>query len=75
MISVFDLATLPGCLLSAWLMERVGRKRTLLTSAVFVFVPWIMIIFAKRVQILYIARIIAGVGSGIISTVGIVYEN
>ena len=70
MVSVFDLATLPGCLLSAWLMERFGRKQTLLTSAVFVFVPWILIIFAKRVQVLYVARIIAGVGSGIISTVG-----
>lgn len=53
-----------GSFLGAWLSDRFGRKRCLLLSSIFYISGWTLTIFAWRVESLYAARIILGVGVG-----------
>lgn len=46
-------------------MEKVGRKTSIISMALPQVISWLLIIFATKVECLYVARLIAGfVGGG-----------
>ncbi|XP_051165869.1 facilitated trehalose transporter Tret1-like isoform X2 [Leptopilina boulardi] len=61
-VSIFNFGGVFGFLLCPILVDRLGRKRTLLFFAIPQIISWILIILAKHVYILYIARFICGIG-------------
>ncbi|KAK5641088.1 hypothetical protein RI129_009635 [Pyrocoelia pectoralis] len=65
-VSVFPLGSIPGSILGGWLLDRVGRKRTILLTTVILFIPWVVIAVTKNPIIFMIARFIGGMGAAII---------
>ncbi|XP_050302610.1 solute carrier family 2, facilitated glucose transporter member 8-like isoform X2 [Anthonomus grandis grandis] len=61
-----------GALTIGPLMDKFGRKKMCILTAVPFALSWLLHNFASNVWFIYVARIIAGFGSGI-STVAIVY--
>lgn len=57
----------------AYVMDKYGRKVSLLLSALPLFLGWILIIFAKSVWYLYVARCLAGFGTAFCNIVTSVY--
>ena len=53
-----------GILICPFLLDKIGRKYTLLVYAIPHLLSWIIIILAKNVLTLCIARFISGIGSG-----------
>ncbi|XP_046466301.1 facilitated trehalose transporter Tret1-2 homolog isoform X1 [Neodiprion pinetum] len=62
-----------GPFVAFYLMEKIGRKWTLVCSAVPKILAWILIAFAPNYWVLYLARFLAGIGSGITLTVTPIY--
>ncbi|XP_063395020.1 facilitated trehalose transporter Tret1-like [Cydia fagiglandana] len=58
---------------SAYFADRFGRKTTLLLGAVPFILGWILVIVAKSVSVLYVARMFSGLGYGIVYTVAPMY--
>lgn len=58
---------------SAYFADRFGRKTTLLLGAVPFILGWILVIVAKSVAVLYVARMFSGLGYGIVYTVAPMY--
>ena len=54
-----------GSVVPFLLMDRIGRKRTLLFATIPKIVSWILIGLANTIPQLYVGRILAGVGCGI----------
>ena len=65
-IAVMMLAGGPvGSIIAGSMIDMLGRKRTILLTAVPFFTSWMMIAFAHMVEIFYVARFVAGVADGI----------
>ncbi|XP_032682881.1 sugar transporter ERD6-like 14 isoform X2 [Odontomachus brunneus] len=65
--------TLPiGSIISGSLMDKFGRKVVCQLSCVPMIISYILFIFAKSVIIIYAARFIAGIASGL-TTTGMIY--
>ncbi|XP_061724617.1 facilitated trehalose transporter Tret1-like [Cydia pomonella] len=62
--SVVGLATFPGFLISAFLMEQWGRKTTHALVIVPGILGWLLIYFATNVTTLMAARILSGISAG-----------
>ena len=60
-----------GYLIIPMLMDRVGRKYTLLVFAGPQIVSWILIIFARNYLMLYTARIVGGLGYSCVGLISI----
>jgi MFS family permease len=58
---------------AAYLADRFGRKTTLLLGAIPFILGWVLIIVAKSVAVLYVARMFSGLGYGIVYTVAPMY--
>ncbi|CAH2050211.1 unnamed protein product, partial [Iphiclides podalirius] len=58
---------------SAYMADRFGRKTTLLLGAVPFIIGWVLVIVAKSVAVLYVARMFSGLGYGIVYTVAPMY--
>lgn len=58
---------------SAYFADRFGRKTTLLLGAVPFILGWMLVIFAKSITMLYVARMFSGLGYGIVYTVAPMY--
>lgn len=58
---------------SAYFADRFGRKTTLLLGAIPFIIGWILVIVAKSVPVLYVARMFSGLGYGIVYTVAPMY--
>lgn len=67
--SITILVSIISVLPAAYISDRFGRKRTLLSASIPYAVGWIMIIFASTKEELYISRAISGLGHGIVYTV------
>nr|XP_012136196.1 PREDICTED: facilitated trehalose transporter Tret1-like [Megachile rotundata] len=65
MVSLVLLGCIPGTVMAAFIVKWFGRKMSLLISGVPFAISWILIIIAWNPYILYIARFIGGIGSGI----------
>lgn len=58
---------------SAYFADRFGRKTTLLLGALPFIIGWALVIAAKSVAWLYVARMFSGLGYGIVYTVAPMY--
>ncbi|KAF2905994.1 hypothetical protein ILUMI_00182, partial [Ignelater luminosus] len=72
--SSFLLGSLPGCFIAVWLVERLGRKTSLLISAFPLALPWYGVVFARSFWVLCILRFIAGMGLAIVTTGATTYN-
>lgn len=66
------MGILPSCLIAGWLIDVIGRKKLLLGAGVTLAIPWIMIIFATNIGVLYAARFMSGMGVGFLIVVSII---
>ncbi|KAF5270561.1 hypothetical protein FQR65_LT05459 [Abscondita terminalis] len=64
-VSVLALGMMPGSVSVNFLLDGIGRKKTMLIGAFLLFVPWILLIFAQSFIMLLVARIVGGIGIGI----------
>ncbi|XP_014235264.1 facilitated trehalose transporter Tret1-like [Trichogramma pretiosum] len=71
--SLYTLGGILGSLLSPLLLERLGRKGSLLMFAGPQIVGWSIVIPARSVELLLLARFVAGVGHGGIFNVATIY--
>ncbi|KAF5270560.1 hypothetical protein FQR65_LT05458 [Abscondita terminalis] len=65
-VSVLALGMMPGSIIVGFSVDSIGRKKTMQVGAVFVFLPWIIIIFTQSFIMLLVARILGGFGIGIL---------
>ncbi|KAJ9593663.1 hypothetical protein L9F63_014788, partial [Diploptera punctata] len=70
--SLVTIGTLVGSMITGPLMDRFGRKTTCQLSCVPLIVAWMMVFLAHNVEMLYVGRLLAGMGGGL-STVALVY--
>ncbi|XP_012273992.1 facilitated trehalose transporter Tret1 [Orussus abietinus] len=71
--SLYTLGGIFGSLLSPLCVDRLGRKISLLAFALPQLAGWGLVIAARNVPILYVARFVAGVGHGGIYNVAVIY--
>ncbi|XP_011303671.1 facilitated trehalose transporter Tret1 [Fopius arisanus] len=67
--SFYLLGTIPGSLLAALIVDRYGRKTSLLLSGLPLLAGWVLIIIAWNPYVLYASRFISGVGQGVVYVV------
>lgn len=72
-VSLVDIGSLVVAIPAGLAANRVGRRRVLLASAAFFLASWAMIIFATSVWWLYVGRLLAGMGGGMVFTVNTMY--
>ncbi|XP_071635509.1 trehalose transporter 1-like protein [Temnothorax longispinosus] len=63
--SFYLLGTIPGCIVAALIVDRLGRKMSLLVGGIPLSLSFILIIIAWNPYVLYAARGIGGIGQGI----------
>ncbi|KAF5270582.1 hypothetical protein FQR65_LT05480 [Abscondita terminalis] len=63
-VSVLAFGLMIGSTTVVLLIDRFGRKKTMVLGALLLLIPWILIIFAKSFITLLIARVVAGLGTG-----------
>ncbi|XP_073994310.1 facilitated trehalose transporter Tret1-like [Rhodnius prolixus] len=73
MISLMYLGNLFSPIPCGILMERIGRKMTLLYLNLFPFSSWLIILLTRSTYWLYLARFLAGLWLGIVYTVVPIY--
>lgn len=64
-----------GCLLSGYVMDRLGRKKTLIMIEIPLIIGWLMIAFASNLGMIYAGRILVGFGSGLVGAPCRVYTS
>lgn len=62
-----------GTLICPPILDQLGRKQTTFISIIPALASWLMIIFTKNYIVLYVARFINGVGSGITYSAATLY--
>ncbi|KPJ18370.1 Facilitated trehalose transporter Tret1 [Papilio machaon] len=62
-----------GCILSGYLMDSIGRRRTLIVTEIPLILGWILIAAAQNVPMIYIGRFLIGFGSGMVGAPARVY--
>ncbi|RZF43260.1 hypothetical protein LSTR_LSTR001521 [Laodelphax striatellus] len=73
-IASLSAVTTPiGCILSGYLMDLMGRKRTLLITQIPMIIGWLIIAQATRVEEIYIGRLLVGLGCGMVGAPARVY--
>lgn len=68
--SIHCVATPFGSLLSAVLMDRLGRKVTIQFSLIPLILGWILITFALSYPLLLMGRLLAGLSAGLSAAAG-----
>lgn len=71
--SVFSLGAAVGSPLGGLCIEKLGRKTTVIASAVPMVVGWLFILIDEHVAMLLIGRILNGIGMGLVSVAVPVY--
>ncbi|XP_050534162.1 facilitated trehalose transporter Tret1-like isoform X2 [Daktulosphaira vitifoliae] len=66
--SLVTLGAAVGPILSGFLLDRLGRKNTVLFSMILSIVSWTMISFIPNLYVLYVARVLSGISVGLIFT-------
>lgn len=72
-VSLFLIGDFLGSLFNPLLIDRIGRKYTLLISALLLLIGWFLIIMAENYIWLYLARFIGGIGQGSIFNSLVIY--
>lgn len=63
--SFYLLGTIPGCIIAAFMVDRLGRKMSLLIGGIPLTLSYVLILVAWNPYVLYAARGIGGIGQGI----------
>lgn len=71
--SLTPLGALVGPYIAGPLTSRIGRKWTLLASSLFFISSFIILIFTKTVALVFVARILQGLGVGFVMTAQTMY--
>lgn len=71
--SLHEFGRFFGPLLSALLLDRIGRKLSLALCAVIYFFAWLILLFTQSVALIYAARFIFGIGIGICDVTSSIY--
>ncbi|CAH0770634.1 unnamed protein product [Bemisia tabaci] len=72
-VGALNIGLMIGTYPAGYLMDRIGRKTTLLYASSFSLINWILIAFASSELYLYVARLFAGLWAGAISTLVPIY--
>ncbi|KAM6516067.1 hypothetical protein FALCPG4_014251 [Fusarium falciforme] len=73
-VSTIQAGSFLGCLISMWLANYIGRRLSLMTASVFVFIGVAMQAAASgHLAAMYVGRFITGIAVGIASTVNPLY--
>ncbi|XP_054270581.1 facilitated trehalose transporter Tret1-2 homolog [Macrosteles quadrilineatus] len=72
-VSLLYMGNLLSPIPTGWLMDRFGRKRSLILLSVLPLSSWTLILLAKRPLHLYIARLLAGFWIGVVTTIAPIY--
>ncbi|CAH0380680.1 unnamed protein product [Bemisia tabaci] len=62
-----------GPFLASSLVDRVGRKTTLLLTMLMFLISWVLLVVVPQLNVMYLARFISGIGVGSIYTVTPMY--
>ncbi|KAM3961615.1 putative sugar transporter protein 5 [Aphomia sociella] len=62
-----------GCILSGYLMDNIGRRLTLIITEVPLILGWLLIATAQNIEMIYIGRLLVGLGSGMVGAPARVY--
>lgn len=73
--SLSSLSTPIGCILSGYLMDNIGRKKTLLLTEIPLIIGWATISLATSTHMLYAGRLLTGLGSGMVGAPARVYTS
>ena len=65
--SLVTVGAMIGSCIGGWLIDKFGRKGSILMSAVPFELGWLLISFAKNHAMLYAGRIITGLACGVVS--------
>ena len=71
--SLASAATPVGCVLSGWLMDAIGRRRTLLLTQLPLLAGWALLVAAQSLPMMYVGRMLVGLGSGMVGAPARVY--
>ncbi|XP_044591097.1 facilitated trehalose transporter Tret1-like isoform X1 [Cotesia glomerata] len=73
--SMSSIGTPIGCLLSGYLMDQIGRKRSLIITEIPALLGWLLISFATNIDMIYAGRFFTGLGSGMVGAPARVYTS
>lgn len=73
--SLASLSTPVGCILGGYLSDKIGRKKTLIVTEIPLILGWAVIALASRIEMIYIGRLLCGLGSGIVGAPARVYTS
>lgn len=71
--SLSSVSTPIGCILSGYLMDLIGRKRTLIMTEIPLIIGWLLISTSSTVEMIYVGRLLVGLGSGMVGAPARVY--
>lgn len=66
--SLIAFGAIFGPFVAGLLVNRVGRKGSITLSVICILVSWGLLLIARSVTLMFIARVIAGAGGGIVYT-------
>ncbi|GJQ83656.1 hypothetical protein Trydic_g14366 [Trypoxylus dichotomus] len=70
---LMSLAVIPAAFTESWLIEKLGRKKSLLVGGLLLLLPWFVVIFGRDIEWLYAHRFIGGMGSGMVTIACAIY--
>ncbi|PSN31080.1 hypothetical protein C0J52_25366 [Blattella germanica] len=71
--SLSSVTTPFGCILGGYLMDLIGRKRTLIITEIPLIIGWILISLSTNIEMIYVGRLLVGLGSGMVGAPARVY--
>nr|BAQ02358.1 sugar transporter [Nilaparvata lugens] len=74
MVSVLYFGNFLSPIPAGYLMDRMGRKRMLVTLSILPILSWVLVIFSTDPLILYVSRFLGGLWAGISATVIPMYQ-
>lgn len=73
MVSLMFFGNMMSCIPASYLADKIGRKKTIVCMNILQFSSWLLILIARSAPLLYIARFLAGLFFGLISTIEPIY--
>lgn len=71
--SLSSVTTPLGCILSGYLMDYLGRKKTLILTEIPLIFGWLLITSSQDIGMIYSGRLLVGLGSGMVGAPARVY--
>ena len=68
MIALIDIGNIITPLPTAYLVNKIGRRICLLSTGPMFLISWLLVLYVRNVEVLCVARIIQGMGIGVVFT-------